>query len=78
MGHFFKKNRPAYAGILRALKRRWNIIPTPFFRFTLFRFYAFAYATSVIALYAATLCALTILPRKASRDPTLALEFDAS
>ena len=28
------------------------------------------YATSTIALYAATLCALTILPRKARREPT--------
>ena len=38
----------------------------------------FAYATSISALYAATLCALTIFPRKARRDPTYALAYDAS
>lgn len=37
-----------------------------------------AHATSVIALYAATLCALTRLPRKARRDPTTALAYEAS
>lgn len=37
-----------------------------------------AHATSVIALYAATLCALTRLPRKARRDPTLVPAFEAS
>lgn len=36
------------------------------------------YATSTATLYAATLSATTILPRKARRDPTLALEPDAS
>ena len=36
------------------------------------------YATSTVALYLATLDALTILPRKARRDPRLAFEFDAS
>ena len=41
-----------------------------------FRF--LAYATSTVALYAATLSATTILPRKARRDPTFALEYDAS
>ena len=56
-------------------------------RFTLFSLYALslrsrfrfsAYATSTAALYAATLSATTILPRKARRDPTLASETDAS
>ena len=37
-----------------------------------------AYATSRIALYAATLCARTILPRKARREPTYAFVFEAS
>lgn len=37
----------------------------------------FAHATSVSALNAATLSATTILPRKARRDPILALEYDA-
>ena len=37
-----------------------------------------AYATSVAALYAATLCARTILPRKARREPTYVLVYDAS
>lgn len=36
------------------------------------------YATSTVALYAATLSATTILPRKARRDPKLAIAFDAS
>lgn len=42
-----------------------------FFRFTL-------YATSLAALYLATLDALTSLPRKARRDPQYAYEFEAS
>ena len=42
------------------------------------RFRFLAYATSTAALYAATLSATTILPRKARRDPTLEYEFDAS
>ena len=37
-----------------------------------------AYATSTAALYAATLSATTILPRKARRDPTFGYECDAS
>ena len=36
------------------------------------------YATSTVALYLATLDALTILPRKARRDPRYAFEYDAS
>lgn len=36
-----------------------------------------AYATSLTDLYAATLCARTILPRKARREPTLENESDA-
>ena len=56
-------------------------------RFTLFLLYALslrsrfrfsAYATSTAALYAATLSATTILPRKARRDPTYVFEYDAS
>ena len=42
-----------------------------FFRFTL-------YETSLAALYLATLDALTILPRKARRDPQPAPELEAS
>ena len=38
----------------------------------------YAYATSVAALYAATLDALTSLPRKARREPTCVLVFEAS
>lgn len=65
-----------------------KLIRRPFFscyRFSLwvaarplFRFGFFAHATSVNALNAATLCALTILPRKARRDPTYVYAFDAS
>jgi hypothetical protein len=42
------------------------------------RFRFLAYATSVAALNAATLCATTTFPRKARRDPIFALEYDAS
>lgn len=45
--------------------------------FTLFRS-AFAYAISTIALNAATLFAMTIFPRKASREPTYVLVTDES
>lgn len=45
--------------------------------FTLFRS-AFAYAISTIALNAATLFAMTIFPRKASREPMCVLEADES
>ena len=38
----------------------------------------FAYATSAADLYAATLCATTIFPRKARRDPIYGYECDAS
>ena len=41
-------------------------------------FSLYAHAASLNALYAATLCALTISPRKARRDPTLAYAYDAS
>ena len=37
-----------------------------------------AYAASTNALYAATLCALTRLPRKARREPTFVFVFEAS
>ena len=42
------------------------------------RFRFSAYATSTAALYAATLSATTILPRKARRDPTYECELDES
>ena len=45
--------------------------------FTLFRS-AFAYAISTIALNAATLFAMTIFPRKASREPMLVFAYDES
>lgn len=45
--------------------------------FTLFRS-AFAYAISTIALNAATLFAMTIFPRKASREPMCAYVTDES
>ena len=41
-------------------------------------FRASLYATSVNALYAATLCAITILPRKVRREPMYALASEAS
>ena len=71
---FSKKIRLAHASII--LKRRWNFIPTPFV-FSLCRF-APLYEISMIALYAATLSASTILPRKARRDPIAALVPDES
>lgn len=42
------------------------------------RFGFAAHATSTIALNAATLCALTSLPRKARRDPTTVCAYEAS
>lgn len=42
------------------------------------RFRFLAYATSTAALYAATLSATTILPRKPRRDPKFELEYNAS
>ena len=45
--------------------------------FTLFRS-AFAYAISTIALNAATLFAMTIFPRKASREPMTVFVYDES
>ena len=38
----------------------------------------YAHAASLNALYAATLCALTINPRKARREPTTVLAYEAS
>lgn len=46
-------------------------------RFTLCRF-APVYATSAKALYALTLVAQTIFPRKARREPTFEYEYEAS
>ena len=66
--------RLAHASII--LKRRWNFIPTPFV-FSLCRF-APLYEISTIALYAATLRATTILPRKARRDPMCVFVHDES
>ena len=40
-------------------------------------FRASLYAASLNALYAATLCALTSLPRKARREPTCAYAYEA-
>ena len=44
----------------------------------LFRAPLHAYATSAVALYAATLAARTIRPRKARREPTYANAYEAS
>ena len=63
-----KKNRPPKAVFVHTRHRQVD------FDFIALRFYA----TSTVALYLATLDALTILPRKARRDPRLAYEFDAS
>ena len=75
-----KNFRPAYAGIHIMQERSPDTIRTPFFSFCRFApaFRASRYATSTIALYATTLCALTILPRKARREPTLAFALEAS
>ena len=74
-----KNFRPAYAGIHIMQERSPDTIRTPFFSFCRFApaLRASRYATSTIALYAATLCALTILPRKARREPTLAPALEA-
>ena len=75
-----KNFRPAYAGIHIMQERSPDTIRTPFYSFCRFApaFRASRYAASTIALYAATLCALTILPRKARREPTYVLAYDAS
>lgn len=75
-----KNFRPAYAGIHIMQERSPDTIRTPFFSFCRFApaFRASRYAASTIALYAATLCALTILPRKARREPTYVYAYDAS
>ena len=72
--------RPAYAGIHIMQERSPDTIRTPFFSFCRFApaFRASRYAASLNALYATTLCALTSLPRKARREPTLVYAFDAS
>lgn len=61
-------------------ERSPDTIRTPFFSFCRFApaFRASRYAASLNALYAATLCALTSLPRKARREPTTALACEAS
>lgn len=63
-----KKNRPPKAVFVHTRHRQVD------FDFIALRFYA----TSTVALYLATLDALTILPRKARRDPRYATEYDAS
>ena len=72
--------RPAYAGIHIMQERSPDTIRTPFFSFCRFApaLCASRYAASLNALYAATLCALTSLPRKARREPTFAYEYEAS
>lgn len=75
-----KNFRPAYAGIHTMQERSPDTIRTPFFSFCRFApaLRASRYAASLNALYAATLCALTSLPRKARREPTPALACEAS
>ena len=75
-----KNFRPAYAGIHIMQERSPDTIRTPFFSFCRFApaFRASRYAASLNALYATTLCALTSLPRKARREPTFELAYDAS
>ena len=72
--------RPAYAGIHIMQERSPDTIRTPFFSFCRFApaFRASRYAASLNALYAATLCALTSLPRKARREPPFAFAYEAS
>ena len=74
-----KNFRPAYAGIHTMQERSPDTIRTPFFSFCRFApaLRASRYAASLNALYAATLCALTSLPRKARREPTPACAFEA-
>lgn len=65
----FKIFRPAYAGnaiSVLSLRSRFGALRFPL------------YASSLSALYAATLCALTSLPRKARREPTFACAYEAS
>lgn len=75
-----KNFRPAYAGIHIMQERGSDGVRTPFFSFCRFApaFRASRYAASLNALYAATLCALTSLPRKARREPTPAFACEAS
>ena len=75
-----KNFRPAYAGIHIMQERSPDTIRTPFFSFCRFApaFRASRYAASLNALYAATLRALTSLPRKARREPTNESAFEAS
>lgn len=75
-----KNFRPAYAGIHIMQERSPDTIRTPFFSFCRFApaLRASRYAASLNALYAATLCALTSLPRKARREPTSAFAYEAS
>ena len=65
------------AKILKFFDRLTPVMP----RFSFCRFApalrASRYAASLNALYAATLCALTSLPRKARREPTCALAYEA-
>ena len=74
-----KNFRPAYAGIHIMQERSPDTIRTPFFSFCRFApaFRASRYAASLNALYATTLCALTSLPRKERREPTIVSAYDA-
>lgn len=83
---FFKKNRPGFAGVWFAPAQLYespsNTVRRAFFSLsalgrcaTAFSFCA--HAASLNALYAATLCALTICPRKARREPTPVPASDA-
>nr|DAR19138.1 MAG TPA: hypothetical protein [Caudoviricetes sp.] len=64
-----------FAGI-PILERHWNSPPTSFFHF-IASLLTYVYAFSLIDLYTATLCAFTIRPRKARREPTFVLEAEA-
>lgn len=85
---FQKKFDPASPGSHSLPAQYLNGLRTLSEGHSFFRFFAlgrcatafslYAHAASLNALYAATLCALTISPRKARRDPTLVLAYDAS
>lgn len=66
------------AKILKFFDRLKPVIPRHSFCRFAPAFRASLYAASLNALYAATLCALTSLPRKARREPMLAFAYEAS
>ena len=65
------------AKFLKFFDRLTPVMPRPSFCRFAPALRASRYATSTIALYAATLCAITILPRKARREPTPACASEA-